>query len=68
MSWPQRNMVSKEPTGYNLPQFLQDIVGKIYIFHLKLTEFNFSSPITPSLSPESVTLIRGFQGLPLHRK
>ncbi|CAG7894427.1 unnamed protein product [Brassica rapa] len=32
----------QDPIGYQLPQFLQDIVGNTYIFHLKLTEFNFS--------------------------
>ncbi|KAL0752773.1 hypothetical protein Bca101_090440 [Brassica carinata] len=32
----------EDPLGYQIPQFLQDIVGNAYIFHLKLTEFNFS--------------------------
>ncbi|KAF8112852.1 hypothetical protein N665_0060s0034 [Sinapis alba] len=32
----------QDPIGYHLPQFLKDIVGNTYIFHLKLTEFNFS--------------------------
>ncbi|KAL0723338.1 hypothetical protein Bca4012_037937 [Brassica carinata] len=48
------------PTGYDLSHFFKDIFGKIYIFQLKLLEFNFlrthkySSPkylITTSNSP-----------------
>ncbi|KAL0853837.1 hypothetical protein Bca101_058989 [Brassica carinata] len=31
----------QDPRGYQLPRFLQDIVGNTYICHLKLNEFNF---------------------------
>ncbi|KAH0867011.1 hypothetical protein HID58_074033 [Brassica napus] len=33
----------QDPRGYQHPQFLEDIVGNTYIFHLKLIEFNFSA-------------------------
>ncbi|KAF3527368.1 hypothetical protein DY000_02039266 [Brassica cretica] len=43
-----------------------NIVGKSYIFHLKLTELYSLLTIRPSLSPQSLTLIRESQGMSLH--